>query len=86
MNYQYELYHHGVKGQRWGIRRYQKKDGSLTPAGKKRYYDTPELNKQKSEMRSAKSANRSSKFAYIKANNIYENVPTQANKQAMKDA
>lgn len=82
----YELYHHGIKGQRWGVRRYQKKDGSLTPAGKKRYYDTPELNKQKSEMQSAKSANRSSKFAYIKANNIYENVPTQANKQAMKDA
>lgn len=83
---EYELYHHGIKGQRWGIRRYQKKDGSLTPAGKKRYYDTPELNKQKREMQSAKSANRSSKFAYIKANNIYENVPTQANKQAMKDA
>lgn len=34
-----ELYHHGIKGQRWGIRRFQKKDGSLTPAGKKRYDD-----------------------------------------------
>ena len=33
----YALYHHGIKGQRWGIRRFQKKDGSLTPAGKKRY-------------------------------------------------
>ena len=32
-----ELYHHGVKGQRWGFRRYQNADGSLTPAGKKRY-------------------------------------------------
>ena len=32
-----ELYHHGVKGQRWGVRRYQNKDGSLTPSGKKRY-------------------------------------------------
>ena len=30
-----ELYHHGVKGQKWGIRRYQNVDGSLTPAGKK---------------------------------------------------
>ena len=31
-----ELYHHGVKGQKWGVRRYQNKDGSLTIAGKKR--------------------------------------------------
>lgn len=32
-----ELYHYGVKNMKWGIRRYQNKDGSLTPAGKKRY-------------------------------------------------
>lgn len=34
---EYTLYHHGVKGMKWGVRRYQNKDGSLTPAGKKRY-------------------------------------------------
>ena len=34
-----ELRHHGIKGQKWGIRRFQNKDGSLTPAGKKRYDD-----------------------------------------------
>lgn len=33
-----ELRHWGIKGQRWGIRRYQNPDGSLTEAGKKRYY------------------------------------------------
>ena len=32
-----ELYHHGVKGMKWGVRRYQNPDGSLTAAGKKRY-------------------------------------------------
>lgn len=31
-----ELYHHGIKGQKWGVRRFQNKDGSLTLAGKKR--------------------------------------------------
>ena len=31
-----DLCHHGVKGQKWGVRRYQNADGSLTPAGKKR--------------------------------------------------
>lgn len=34
-----ELYHHGIKGMKWGVRRFQKKTGSLTPAGKKRYSD-----------------------------------------------
>lgn len=37
MRYKNELYHHGVKGQKWGVRRYQNKDGTLTDAGKKRY-------------------------------------------------
>lgn len=32
----YELSHHGTKGQKWGVRRYQNPDGSLTAAGKER--------------------------------------------------
>ena len=31
------LAHHGIKGQKWGVRRYQNSDGSLTPEGRERY-------------------------------------------------
>lgn len=48
-----ELYHHGVKGMKWGVRRYQNKDGSLTSAGKNRA-----KNKTKGWSRDAKNANR----------------------------
>ena len=33
----YDLQHSGVRGMRWGVRRYQNADGTLTDAGKKRY-------------------------------------------------
>lgn len=32
-----ELYHHGIKGQKWGVRRYQNEDGTLTENGQLRY-------------------------------------------------
>ena len=38
MEHANELYHWGVKGMKWGVRRYQNKDGTLTAAGKKRMY------------------------------------------------
>lgn len=42
-----ELYHHGIKGQRWGIRRYQNSDGSLTSDGKQRYGFIKKNNKKR---------------------------------------
>ena len=48
-----ELMHWGIKGMKWGVRRYQNKDGSLTPAGKKRY--DKEMAKLKEEEKIAKN-------------------------------
>ena len=48
-----ELAHWGIKGMRWGIRRYQNKDGTLTPAGRKRYEN--ELAKLKKQERVIKN-------------------------------
>jgi len=55
----HELYHFGVRGQKWGIRRFQNDDGTLTSAGKDRYYK-----------KIAKQANKDAK-KYVEAKQYY---------------
>ena len=46
---EYTLQHHGIKGQRWGIRRFQNEDGSRTAEGKKRYGSDEKKQKPKKQ-------------------------------------
>ena len=83
--YSDELYHHGILGQRWGIRRDQKKDGSLTPAGLKRYGSEANFKKiQRAEATAKKEAEKAKYRARTEAEIAKINKKYKINKPDAK--
>lgn len=88
--YNDSLAHHGIKGQHWGIRRYQNYDGSYTQAGMKRYNKSlEEYNKKDAAYKEAKKAYKAD--PYDETDTKYPNMikakneRKQAKKQLNKD-
>lgn len=86
--YPNELYHHGIKGQKWGIRRWQNEDGSLTAAGREHYgLDSGDANKETrgykrvlNAMEKARAADVSGDIRYTeKANRARNDLNRKAN-------
>lgn len=81
-----ELYHFGTKGMKWGVRKYQNEDGTLTEAGKKRY----DVQNAKQNYKNAKSDYNDAKASYVRSSytsfgykGLKEHRKTEAN---MNDA
>ena len=67
------IYHHGIKGMRWGVRRFQRKDGRLTPAGKKRVASVKDMSDEEL----------TSSIKRLNSENVYKTLtksPTKAEK------
>lgn len=75
--------HHGIKGQKWGVRRYQKADGTLTKAGKRRYAkdmeDAYEVNRKSNKYLDDKGKlNKEGKIKYNSKKEMYEDLSKEA--------
>ena len=79
-----ELYHHGILGMKWGVRRYQNSDGSLTSAGRKRYSEN--VDRAKAIIKDKQRAYNIANAEYNKAYNKYAFIPTKKNYDEMKKA
>lgn len=91
MSYLY-LQHHGIKGQKWGVRRYQNPDGSLTPAGRAKYGSNIQAVKRKHLKRQMKNMMRrndssSAKYDYeqsVKAKSSVDQTDIGKKKKAVE--
>lgn len=82
-----ELQHWGIKGMKWGVRRYQNKDGSLTPAGEKRYNQEMEkVEKQKAKLAEKQRIQQNKQETKAKYKQLKdEKAALKAQKKALKD-
>ena len=77
----YYIEHHGIKGQKWGRRRYQNKDGSLTPEGKLRHNQDEPPTRTKKEQRQVRKMQKSyDKLHRKEYANAYNKSADYANK------
>ncbi len=81
-----ELYHYGIKGMKWGVRRFQNQNGTLTSAGRKRYADDPRVKKLKDAYDEARSTRKVAKKAYDKAYNKASIIGTSKHLRELKEA
>ena len=83
-----DLQHHGIKGMKWGVRRFQNPDGSLTAAGRRRY----DVGEARQTMKDAKADMRSAKKEYDRAYNKAYNYSSRhyvsqfTNKKRIKES
>lgn len=81
----YVLVHHGIKNQRWGFRRYQNPDGSLTPAGRARYAKKEEKLNAKKEVIKRKQATEASKEELRNLKRDLKNQKLAAKEERLRD-